>query len=355
LTVDGQRTVLTAKPAGPTTGARTTAPATRTPAEVEALITKTGATPPEWFESTKLNFPKSLDLSWADPPKGQWNNQLNVGQFVWDIINPNENRWREGIKLMDHVLTLNNSDPAIRLRSTKEIGHMYFRFFQDYARAAWWWHKAGVDEDDPQSVSLAECYWRLGSKKMALDSIDAGFISTIKLLGDMGETDKAVRLADRFTKSLQSREALVLAGDACRLAGRQAEALAHYQKVLQLPVGPNDGDRFERVIGRAQASLDAIKLFELSNVTKVADGTYRSTALAYEGDLEVTVEVKAKRIESVKVTKHKEKQYYSAMRDVPAQIIAKQGVKGVDATSRATITGNAIINATAKALAEGAK
>jgi uncharacterized protein with FMN-binding domain len=43
------------------------------------------------------------------------------------------------------------------------------------------------------------------------------------------------------------------------------------------------------------------------------------------------------------------------MRDVPEQIIAKQGVKGVDATSRATITGNAIINATAKALAEAAK
>ena len=40
---------------------------------------------------------------------------------------------------------------------------------------------------------------------------------------------------------------------------------------------------------------------------------------------------------------------------VPAQIIAKQGVKGVDATSRATITGEAIINATAKALAQGAK
>ena len=37
---------------------------------------------------------------------------------------------------------------------------------------------------------------------------------------------------------------------------------------------------------------------------------------------------------------------------VPAQIIAKQSVKGVEATSRATITGEAIINATAKALAQ---
>ena len=41
--------------------------------------------------------------------------------------------------------------------------------------------------------------------------------------------------------------------------------------------------------------------------------------------------------------------------DTPAKIIAKQGVKGVDATSNATITSEAIINGTAKALASGAK
>ena len=67
------------------------------------------------------------------------------------------------------------------------------------------------------------------------------------------------------------------------------------------------------------------------------------------------MKVRGKKIEDVKVTQHKEKQYYSALTDVPSQIIAKQGVKGVDATSRATITGDAIINATAKALAQGAK
>jgi uncharacterized protein with FMN-binding domain len=54
------------------------------------------------------------------------------------------------------------------------------------------------------------------------------------------------------------------------------------------------------------------------------------------------------------VTKHKEKQFYSALSDIPRQIIKKQSVKGVDATSRATITAEAVINATAKALASGA-
>ena len=64
---------------------------------------------------------------------------------------------------------------------------------------------------------------------------------------------------------------------------------------------------------------------------------------------------RAGRITDVKVTDHKEKQFYAALTDTPRQIIAKQSVKGVDATSRATITSEAIINASAKALRSGMK
>jgi uncharacterized protein with FMN-binding domain len=357
LTINGQRSVLTPKPGAPGSS-QTLSSTTRTPEEVKTFIEKEGSTPPDWLKSTKLNYPKTLDLTWADPPKGQWNNQKNVGQFNWDIINPNENRWREGIKLMEEVLAISKSNPVIQLRATKEMANMYFRFFQDYARAAWWWQKADVSEDDPQSVLLAECYWRLGSKQMALDLVegDSFYLNTIKLLGDMRETDKAVEYADAYAEGDSApQEAYLLGGDACRLAGRYDEAIAYYQKVLDEPLDPKNNNRLQRVIGRAQASLDAIKLFELLDIQKVADGTYTSSALGYEGDVAVAVKVRSKRIESVKVTQHKEKQYYSSMRDVPEQIIAKQGVKSVDATSRATITGNAIINATAKALAQGNK
>jgi uncharacterized protein with FMN-binding domain len=55
------------------------------------------------------------------------------------------------------------------------------------------------------------------------------------------------------------------------------------------------------------------------------------------------------------VTKHREKQFYAAITDTPAQIIRKQSVKGIDATSRATITSEAIVTATAKALQSGMK
>ncbi|MBE7495836.1 MAG: FMN-binding protein [Verrucomicrobiaceae bacterium] len=342
ITVNGARTVLAEQKS-----------TTLTPAEVQALIAKVGPTEPDWFKSTRLNYPKTLDLSWPEKPGQGWNNQKNVGQFIWDIINPNSSRWQEGVKLLHHILD-SNPDAALKARVTKEIANMHFRFFQDYARAAWWWQQAGVTLDDQPGIHLAECYWRLGSKQMALDMLGKSQflqLDAIKLLGDMLETDRAVEMSEEYDEP----DAWQLAGDACRLAGRLTEARAFYEKVINTPATGQRAERVKRTQGRAQASLDALKLFDLADVTKVADGTYKDSSLGYEGQIEVSVKVRGKKIEDVKVTQHKEKQYYSALTDVPAQIIAKQGVKGVDATSRATITGDAIINATAKALAQGAK
>jgi uncharacterized protein with FMN-binding domain len=101
--------------------------------------------------------------------------------------------------------------------------------------------------------------------------------------------------------------------------------------------------------------VEAIKSFELSDPTRVPNGTYKSSSQGYEGPVEVAVTVKTGKIESVRVTQHREKQFYSAMTDTPAKIIAKQSVKGVDTVSNATITSEAIINATAKALAAAKK
>ena len=92
-----------------------------------------------------------------------------------------------------------------------------------------------------------------------------------------------------------------------------------------------------------------------ADVRKVADGTYREIGAGYNGPMEVEVKVSGGRIESVNVVRHREKQFYSALTDTTSQIIKKQSVQGIDTTSRATITSVAIINATAKALAQGAK
>ncbi len=358
VTMEGRRHVLTPKPTPDASTPPSGAARTRTKAEVEALIRDVGSTPPSWLATTRLNHPATLDLNWPMPAPKPWNRNKNVGQHIWDTVNPNTGRWREGIRLMHHLLDVHKRPGATRTRVMTSLASMHFRFFQDYPRAAWWWRRAGTRQNGNDAVALAECYFRMGSKEMAKDALRGQPMRAgmIKLLGDMGETDAAISLADRYVKAGgPPQEAHLLAGDACRLAHRAQEAIAHYQKAIDAPARGNRAKRLQKFQDRARANLAAIRLFDLSDVRKVADGSYRDGSLGYAGRVEVEVAVKGGRIESVKVVKHQEKQFYSALRDTPAQIVAKQGVKGVDATSRATITAEAIINASAKALAKGAK
>ena len=109
VTINGKLYVINEKRADTSaaSGSAATDPrgaGTRTKAEVQKLIDTEGREPPEWFEATTVNTPASLDMSWPEPVPGGWNNQKNMGQYIWDIINPNPNKWREGVKLMHTLL-----------------------------------------------------------------------------------------------------------------------------------------------------------------------------------------------------------------------------------------------------------
>jgi uncharacterized protein with FMN-binding domain len=328
----------------------------RTRADIENLINDSGRTRPDWFDQTPLEYPKTLDLSWPQPPPKGWDNQKNVGQYVWDIINSNPGRWRGGVRFMHHLLVVHKDKPALRVRTMKSLGSMYFRFFQDYARAAFWWRNAGVGKSGQDNVALAECYWRLGNKNMAAALIDPRRLSPgmVKLYGDMGNTSKALAVAEAYVRAGgDAQQVYLLAGDACRRAGDYRAAMRYYEKVLSAQDARNE-DYDRRAKDRARDSLEAIRLFDQFDLSQVAEGTYTASSPAYNGPVEVRVKVAGNRIESVEVTRHTEKQFYSALTDTTAQIIQKQSVKGVDATSRATVTSVAIVNATAKALAIGA-
>lgn len=328
----------------------------RSRAEVEKLVNDAGRTPPDWFDQTPVEYPKTLDLSWPQPaPKG-WNNQKNIGQYIWDIINPNPGRWRSGVRLMHHLLAVHKDDPALQIRIMQSLGAMYFRFFQDYARAAFWWKNASVRSGTSDGIALAECYWRLGNKSMAEALLGSGrlYPGMVKLYGEMGNRQKALQVAEAYVRAGgDAQQVYLLAGDACRKAGDHRSAVQYYEKVLTTQNARNE-DYDKRAKERARDSLEAIRLFDQFDLGQVAEGTYTASSPAYNGDLEVRVEVAANRIESVEVTRHSEKQFYSAITDTTAQIIEKQSVNGVDATSRATVTSVAIVNATAKALATGA-
>lgn len=367
VTIDGKREVLHEMPGGGGTsgavrpGSTTPFAGSRpTPAEIEALVDRLGHTPPGWWSSVPLSYPKTLDLSWPQPPPKGWNNQRNVGQYVWDVINSNPGKWREGVRLMHHLLTVHKDNPTTRQRVMNELGRMYYALLQDYARAAFWWHHAGVGQSGRfpiAGVRLAECYWKLGSKEMAMDllaRLRPQFVM-IKLWADMGETRRALQLADANTRGAYGDIACIYAGDACRVAGQYQQALQYYQTLLAMPRTGRGAQRIERNQNRARANIQAIRLFDTLDLRRVPDGTYRSSSLGYEAQVHVEVTVKGGRIESVKVTGHREKQFYSALADTSRKIVEKQGFDGIDATSGATITSEAIINAAAKALAEAMK
>ena len=325
----------------------------RTKSQVEALIRKAGATPPTWWDSVKLDYPATLDLTW-DQKNGLHDETRNTSLYLWWVCYPNPGRWKPGVKLLPHLLQVNQRDPGALRKTMAALGSMYHDLLQDYARAAFWWRKAGsATEIQPK---LAHCYWKLGSKAMAaatlslLGSDDTQDGSVIKAWADLGELGKALKLARE--KARRAPEvAYLAAGDACRKAGKYDDAVAYYEKVLRVPESSARQKQSKLNKQRAQANLTAVRVFDALNLNRLPDGTYAGSSLGYAGALEVSVTVRGHRLTSVKVTKHEDKQFFCALNDTPRRIVARQGVKGVDAVSGATMTSEAILNATAKALA----
>lgn len=325
----------------------------RSKTEVLAIIEAAGKTPPDWFESTPLDYPDTLDLSWPiKPPKGPWQAHKNMGQYIWSVINENPSRWQSGIKLIHHCVTLHKDDRVLLQRDMTALGSAYFRLLQDYPRAAFWFQQGKATVDKPDGIRLAECYWRLGNRSMALAMLRSSRlnIGAIKLYGDMGEIDRALILTNAYVRGGIDYEANILAADALRQAGRLDEAIEYYQRVLASKRFRN-AEYEKRFKARAQESIDTIRLYDQADISKVADGTYTDSSTGYNGKLSVEVTVESGELKSVEVTDHKEKQFYSSLTDTPDQLIRKQSVQGIDGTTSATITSQAIVNATAKALA----
>lgn len=358
VTYKGKRFILTPKPVdGSAAVANSGDSVARSKAQVLEIIADAGATPPDWFDATPLNYPKTLDLSWPiEPPKGPWQSNKNMGQYVWSVINENPGRWHSGIKLIHHCVALHKDDRVLVQRDMAALGMAYFRLLQDYPRAAFWLQKGNVSVGKIDGIRLAECYWRLGNRQMALDMLRGQRLNmaAIKLYGDMGELDRSLSLTKAFAKSGADYQANILAADALRLAGRLDEAIDYYEQVIASKNFRND-EYEKRFKARAQESIDSIRLYDQADISKVADGTYRDSSTGYNGKLSVEVAVAAGRLQSVKITNHKEKQFYSSLTDTPAQLIKRQSVQGIDGTSGATITAQAIVNATAKALAKGTR
>jgi uncharacterized protein with FMN-binding domain len=321
--------------------------ADKSEAEVRALIKRIGPTPPDWFQATPLRYPKTLDMSWKDTPGAPWDPSKNVGQFIWTTINENESRWKEGIRFLHYFLVLNEKNPELSKKTMKALAHMYHNLHQDWARAAFWWEQAG----DTDNIDLAHCYFKLGSKAMATQILKdytedySRHCNVARLWSEDGENDKALKMAlDTAENSGHHSAAGALPSNGAEQGGPRL--LSESAGCKRRRARPEAGQGTE-----TQASLDAVTLVDTLDIKRVPDGIHRDSSVGYSGQVFVEVSVADGRISDVKVTKHTEKQWYSSITDTRRQILLKQGAKGVDATSGATITSEAILNATLKALA----
>lgn len=331
-----------------------------TSAEIAKQVAAAVAANPDWWAATKLNYPQSLDLTC---PRGgkKWDPQLNPGQWTWDVVSPNPKRWCEGTKFWHMVLdnAKQKKLPDAERQATRQLSHCYAELLQDWPRALHWYAESRKlnGDDDESTIAMAHAYWRLGARTLAMQTLKpltadgTRHGSLIKQWADMGDYATAYRLAQA---KVGDKEDIgwFMAGYTAQLEGSWAKALDSYRKAAAAKESASGRD-WKQTVVRAKAAIEAITLFETFDLGKVADGTYTAISPGYAGDLTVEVAVAARKIATVRVTQHKEKQYYASLQEVPAKIIAKQHVKGVDATLGATITSEAIVYGTAKALQQG--
>ena len=167
---------------------------------------------------------------------------------------------------------------------------------------------------------------------------------------EIGDLKRALALAENAAQTGWADAAYLAAGDVCRQHGKYDSALKYYEKALGVTKGGRD---MKNNKNRAQSALESVKVFDRLDLKSIADGTYSGGAQGYRGPITVEMVVKGGRIESCRVTQHKEDLCYNAVTAVPEQIVKAQGVKGVDAITSATISSTGVINAAAKALAGG--
>jgi uncharacterized protein with FMN-binding domain len=375
VTVDGKRRTFDAKPAGTTKKSEekqsppsviqttTSGLIDRTQAEISSLIDQQGRAAPSWYKDTTLDFPGTLDLTWPDTKPPTWNYTRHVEHYIWDIISSNRARYGNGVRFMHHLLQENKGSPHTLTKIMNELGRMYFEFFDDYARAAFWWQNAQVIQNDryrqtDSPARLAECYWRLGNRELAISTLKETTLTygVIKLWGDLAETDHAVELAKRaIGDGLEASEVYLLAGDALRTAERYDDAVGYYQKTLALKTGGPNRDQIDRNQKRAKGTVELIQLFDKLNFKEVAEGDYEDKSYGYAGNVYLKTSVANGRLNEIKITSLSDKQYYHAVDATIKKIIKQQSVKGIDAISGATVTSEAVIRATAKAMAQGTR
>ncbi|MBT3198964.1 MAG: FMN-binding protein [Phycisphaerales bacterium] len=337
------------KPATPT-------PTKRSATVINTLIQKEGKSLPAWWDSVKLNYPRTLDLKGVNRAQG-WQPRINLGAYFFSLVTPHPQQWKQGVKLLHHVVDVRKGDRMRQPEAMAMLANYYNRYLEDYPRAAYWGLRADKAGGRPTLhgvVGLAECYFHMGNKAMAETLLKKYRLDlqaapqSIKLWAELGQTDLALKQAMTLANQIPY-SGYMAAGNLHRLAGRYDQAAACYDKVLAANNPRGHGKLYRR---RAQECGHAVRLLKTLDISKVADGTYNGMSMSYRGPLNVAVKVSAGKIASAKVTSHKDDIFFTSITKIPQIVVEKQSLEKIDAVSGATVTCEAILNAATKALSK---
>jgi len=364
LAVTGEAPIPAPRPAkAPDEPAKAEVPSDRPPRlsrdEVKGRIRVIGPSLPDWWNDAELTYPDTLDLAGTRKVQG-WRPDVNLGAYVWERINPHPRRWREGVKLLHRVVEVRKGDPAGGAEAMGMLANLYCRLLNDWVRAAYWYEASMLHRPRVPAiltVNLAECYWRIGSRDMAVATLrkygqDMKLPSAMaaQLWCQMGYAGGAMKMAEKMTTvRRRADEGYLAAGNIRRYTGDLDAAIGHYEKVLAL----SSGTRYLKANQqRARENLKAVRALKALDLSRVPDGVHRGEAVGYKGPVVVKVHVAGGRITGVEVVDHRENQPNSALINAPQRILVHQDFQGIDATTGASITSDAVVNATIQALHE---
>lgn len=192
---------------------------------------------------------------------------------------------------------------------------------------------AKPEHETMEYLNLASLYRHYGCTEEALELLRRGLEHLPKAPWDV---PNAAKLHERI-------------GDRLAAAGRQEEALASYARAMELyPTSkqPWGRENLARQVSRLQAKGELLTRGH-GRLEGLKDGTFQGNSIGYAGDVGVTLAVKGGKVADVRVA-HKEHIEQGATRTVPAQIVQRQSLQ-VDAITAATITLDAIVEATYRA------
>jgi uncharacterized protein with FMN-binding domain len=283
--------------------------AAKLPTYADAL--KSVTIPPDWLAGQTTTY--DTNKPWKE-----------ARLHIRDLLRQGGPACREAIKLTYYYL-------AEKKAADPHEYPMYVYLGREFAWAAVIyedWLRTNKMNEMIEYRHLASCQLYFGEPQKALATLSTGL----------------QRLPNNPQRAINEATLHDCMADVYVTTGDKAKAADEYRKSLDvLAKMPKPQPK---VAAKTQAKLEM--LTETLNLAKIPDGSYKSSAVGYVKDVQVTVQVKGGKIADVQV-QHGENLEAGSTKTIPQRIVEKQS-PNVDAVTAATITSQAITTAAWQAL-----